>query len=436
MHIVIVGGGAAGLTAARTLERKLRRTGHSLTLVSTENVFLYQSLLSEAAGGTLEPRHVVVPLRSALQHTEIVVGEVERVDAEARLLYLRGVDGDPFELGYDQLVLTPGSRSRTLPVPGLAEHGIGFKTLGEAILLRNHVLSRLESASQRPPRDPRRRAALSFVFVGAGYAGVEAIAELEDLSRWAVRHIPRLRPDELRWVLVEARDVVLPEIASGLGEYAARELRRRGIEIRTATRLESIEAGVVRLSDGDTFAAETLVWTAGVKPEPLAALSSLPIDGSGRLRVDASLRVEGYEGVIWGAGDAAAVPDLVNGGFCPPSAQYATRQGKRLASNVLATLTSAGGGTDAGVQPFRYKALGALCSLGRYKGVAVVMGVRLRGFPAWFVARSYHLLQLPTLNRKVRVVLDWTLSLFFPRDVAALGSLYDPTQAFERAARE
>ena len=432
MHIVIVGGGAAGLTAARKLERKLGRTGHSLTLVSTENVFLYQSLLSEAAGGTLEPRHVVVPLRSALQRTEIVVGEVERVDPAARLLHLRGVDGDPFELGYDQLVLTPGSRSRTLPVPGLADHGIGFKTLGEAILLRNHVLSRLESASQRPPRDPRRRAALSFVFVGAGYAGVEAIAELEDLSRWAVRHIPQLRPEELRWVLVEAQDAVLPEIASGLGEYAARELRRRGIEIKTGTRLESIDDGVVRLSDGDTFPAETLVWTAGVKPEPLAALSELPVDASGRLRVDASLRVEGHEGVIWGAGDAAAVPDLVNGGWCPPSAQYATRQGKRLAANVLATL----GGSEAGVEPFRYKALGALCSLGRYKGVAVVMGVRLRGFPAWFVARSYHLLQLPTLNRKVRVVLDWTLSLFFPRDVAALGSLYDPTQAFERAAKE
>ena len=432
MHIVIVGGGAAGLTAARRLERTLGRTGHSLTLVSTENVFLYQSLLSEAAGGTLEPRHVVVPLRSALRRTEIVVGEVERVDPSARLLHLRGVDGDPFELGYDQLVLTPGSRSRTLPVPGLAEHGIGFKTLGEAILLRNHVLSRLESASQRPPRDPRRRAALSFVFVGAGYAGVEAIAELEDLSRWAVRHIPQLRPDELRWVLVEAQDVVLPEIASGLGEYAARELRRRGIEIKTGTRLESIEAGVVRLSDGDIFPAETLVWTAGVKPEPLAALSALPVDASGRLRVDASLRLEGYEGVIWGAGDAAAVPDLVHGGWCPPSAQYATRQGKRLAANVLATLA----GSEAGVEPFRYKALGALCSLGRYKGVAVVMGVRLRGFPAWFLARSYHLLQLPTLNRKVRVVLDWTLSLFFPRDVAALGSLYDPTQAFERAAKE
>ena len=185
MQVVIVGGGAAGLNAARGLQQRLRSGGHSLTVVSTENVFLYQSLLPEAAGGTLEPRHVVVPLRSALRHARVVVGDVERVDAGHRLLHLRGVDGDRFELPYDQLVLAPGSRSRTLPVPGLAAHGIGFKTLGEAILLRNHVLSRLEAASQRPPRDPRRRAALTFVFVGAGYAGVEALGELEDLSRWA-----------------------------------------------------------------------------------------------------------------------------------------------------------------------------------------------------------------------------------------------------------
>ncbi|MGH2538963.1 MAG: NAD(P)/FAD-dependent oxidoreductase [Actinomycetota bacterium] len=430
MHVVIVGGGAAGLTAARRLEKALHKNGHALTLVSTENVFLYQSILPEAAGGTLEPRHVVVPLRSALRRTRVVVGEVERVDAGSRVVHIRGIDGDAFELGYDQLVLTPGSRSRTLPVPGLAEHGIGFKTLAEAILLRNHVLSRLEAASQRPPRDPRRRAALTFVFVGAGYAGVEALAELEDLARWAVKHVPELRPDELRWVLVEARDGILPEIGEGLGRYAARELSARAIEIKVGTRLDSVEGGVVRLSDGGSFPAETLVWTAGVKPEPLAAYSQLPVDEQGRLRVDPALRVEGFEGVIWAAGDAAAVPDLETGGLCPPSAQYATRQGRRLASNVLAEL---GGGA---VEPFRFKALGVLCSLGRYQGVAVVMGVPLRGFPAWFVARSYHLLQLPTLNRKVRVVLDWTLSLFFPRDVAALGSLQRPTQAFERAVRE
>jgi NADH dehydrogenase len=430
MHVVIVGGGAAGLNAARGLQGPLRKAGHSLTLVSNENVFLYQSLLPEAAGGTLEPRHVVVPLRSAARHARVVVGDVERVDVANRELHLRGVDGDRFELGFDQLVLTPGSRSRTLPVPGLAQHGIGFKTLGEAILLRNHVLSRLEAASQRPPRDPRRRAALTFVFVGAGYAGVEALAELEDLGRWALKHMPEVGADEPRWVLVEARDEILPEIGGGLGAWAARELAERGIEIKTGTRLDSVEGGVVRLSDGESFPAETLVWTAGVKPEPLAANSQLPVDDHGRLRVDPALRVQGLEGVVWAAGDAAAVPDLETGGFCPPSAQYATRQGKRLAANVLATIE---GGR---VEPFRFKALGALCSLGRYKGVAVVMGVRLRGFPAWFVTRSYHLLQLPTLYRKVRVVLDWTLSLFFPRDVAALGSLHDPTDAFERAAEE
>lgn len=427
MDVVIVGGGAAGLNVARGLQRRLQRDGHRLTLISSENVFLYQSLLPEAAGGTLEPRHVVVPLRSAVRNATVIVGDVERVDVAKRLLHLRGIDGDPLEISFDQLVLTPGSRSRTLPVPGLAQHGIGFKTLGEAILLRNHVLSRLEAASQRPPRDPRRRAALTFVFVGAGYAGVEALAELEDLARWASRHIPQVRPADLRWVLVEARGEILPEIGEGLGRYAARELEERGIEIKLGTRLDSVEGGIVRLSDGESFPAETLVWTAGVKPEPLAALSELPVDDAGRLRVDAAMRVEGLEGVVWGAGDAAAVPDLVGGGLCPPSAQYATRQGTRLAENVLATIDG------RPVEPFRFKALGALCSLGRYKGVAIVMGLRLRGFPAWFVARTYHLLQLPTLSRKVRVVSDWTLSLFFPRDVAALGSLHDPTEAFEQA---
>jgi NADH:ubiquinone reductase (H+-translocating) len=428
MHVVIVGGGAAGLNAARGLQKRLRKAGHQLTLVSSENVFLYQSLLPEAAGGTLEPRHVVVPLRSAVRKARVVVGDVERVDTEHQVLHLRGVDGDRLEMRYDHLVLTPGSRSRTLPIPGLAQHGIGFKTLGEAILLRNHVLSRLEAAAQRPPRDPRRRAALTFVFVGAGYAGVEALGELEDLARWAMKHIPEIGPDEPRWVLVEAVDRILPEIAGDLGAWAARELMDRGIEIKTGTRLESIENGVVRLSDGEVFPAETLVWTAGVKPEPLARSSGLPVDDRGRLRVDAAMRVAGFEGSVWAAGDAAAVPDLLAGGFCPPSAQYATRQGKRLGANVLATIE---GGA---VEPFRFKALGSLCSLGRYRGVAVVLGVHLRGFPAWFVTRSYHLLQLPTLNRKVRVVLDWTLSLFFPRDVAALGSLHDPTEAFEEAS--
>jgi NADH dehydrogenase len=427
MDVVVVGGGAAGLNVVRGLQRRLRRDGHRLTLVSSENVFLYQSLLPEAAGGTLEPRHVVVPLRSAVRHAKVVVGSVERVDAPGRLLHLRGIDGDPLEMPFDQLVLTPGSRSRTLPVPGLAQHGIGFKTIGEAILLRNHVLSRLEAASQRPPRDPRRRAALTFVFVGGGYAGVEALAELEDLARWAVRHIPELRPGELRWVLVEARQEILPDIGEGLGRYAARELEDRGIEIKLGTRLDSVEGGVVRLSDGESFPAETLVWTAGVKPEPLAAQSELPVDDAGRLRVDAAMRVEGFEGIVWAAGDAAAVPDLVRGGLCPPSAQYATRQGSRLAANVLANIDG------RPLQPFRFRELGALCSLGRYKGVAIVLGLRLRGFPAWFVARTYHLLQLPTLSRKVRVVSDWTLSLFFPRDVAALGSLHDPTDAFEQA---
>ena len=359
---------------------------------------------------------MVVPLRSALRRARVVVGDVERVDAEHRLLHLRGVDGDRFEMPFDQLVLTPGSRSRTLPVPGLAHHGIGFKTLGEAILLRNHVLSRLEAASQRPHRDPRRRAALTFVFVGAGYAGVEALGELEDLSRWALKHMPEIGHDEPRWMLVEARDEILPEIGGDLGTWAARELAERGIEIKTGTRLDSVEGGVVRLSDGETFPAETLVWTAGVKAEPLAALSDLPIDDHGttaRRRRDAG---RGPRGRAVGGRRRCGRAGPGGGGLLPAvgavrhAAGQATRRERAGHDRGAATWSRSGS-----------RRLGALCSLGRYRGVAVVMGVHLRGFPAWFVTRSYHLLQLPTLNRKVRVVLDWTLSLFFPRDVAALG---------------
>jgi NADH dehydrogenase len=395
-------------------------------LISAENFYLFQSILPEAAGGTLEPRHVVVPLRPALRKAKVIVGEVEGVDTEARSLEVRGPAGDTFEVGYDQLVLCPGSRSRTLPIPGLAEFGIGFKTVGEAILLRNHVLARLEAGADMPEGDERRRRALTFVFVGAGYAGVEALAELEDLARAACERIPRVDPGEMRWILVEAQDRILPEIAESLASYAARELTGRGIEIHAGVRLDSAAEGVMTLSDGASFPADTLVWTAGVKPEPLARDAGLPVDEAGRLVVDATLAVRGLPGV-WAAGDAAAVPDLVTGALCPPSAQYATRQGKTIAENILAGLRG------HAPRAFRYKALGSLCSLGRYKGVAMVMGVRLRGFPAWFVARSYHLILLPTLNRRIRVLVDWTLSLFFSRDVSSLGSLHDPTGPFERA---
>ncbi|MEX0754468.1 MAG: NAD(P)/FAD-dependent oxidoreductase [Actinomycetota bacterium] len=426
MRILIVGGGSVGVFAARTLQDRLSRMGHELVLVNPENYMQYQSLLPEAAAGNIEPRHVVVPLRQALRRTRLIVGEVQRIDHERRIARIRLIDGSTRELSYEILILGPGSRSRTLPVPGLAERAVGFKTVAEAIFLRNHILGCLDLAAETS--DPQeRRAALTFVFVGAGYAGVEALAELEDLARAAARYVPTVERAHMRWILVEAGPTILPEIGASLAGYTTRALRRRGIEVFTDTRLGSATDGRMELSNGHSFDAGTLVWTAGVKPEPLAIVSGLPTDEHGRLDVDDRLRVRGVSDV-WAAGDAAAVPDPnTASGISPPTAQHATRQGKRIGRNVLAVLS----GREPA--PFRYRTLGALASLGRYKGVARVLGIRLRGFPAWFVARSYHLLMVPTFNRKVRIVFDWTVGLFFPRDLAQLGSLQAPREPFERA---
>jgi len=386
----------------------------------------YQPFLPEVASGTIDPRAVVVPLRTVLRHCEVLIGEVERVGHDERTAHVRLADGRPVAIGYDVVVLAPGSWSRVLPIPGLAEQGVGFKTVQEAIWLRNHVLSRLDVAAATD--DPeRRRAAMTFVFVGGGYAGVEALGELEDLARDALESYPGLRPDQMRWTLVEAAGSILPEIDSGLAEYALERLRARGIEVLLHTLLESAEGGTLRLSGGQVFRSDTLVWTAGVKPSPLASGSGFPVDDSGRVRTDAYLRVEGVEDA-WASGDAAAVPDRLAGGLMPPTAQHGMRQGKRLASNLVAVLE---GRTP---EPFDYRGIGAVVSLGRYKGVAVIRGVRLRGFPAWFAHRSYHLYAMPTLTRKVKIAADWTVALLFPRDLAQLGSLEHPREPFERAA--
>lgn len=427
-RILIVGGGFAGLYAAMELER-VARAGHTVTVVTAENFMQYQPFLPEVASGTIDPRAVVVPLRSVLHEARIVVAEVTALDHEAHRAQARTADGRVMTLDYDILVLTAGSWSRVLPVPGLAEHGIGFKTIQEAIYLRNHVLSRLDVAVETDDPD-RRRAALTFVFVGAGFAGVEALGELEDLARDARKAYPSLREEPMRWVLVEAGTRILPELPQDLARYAMRRLSERGIEIGLDTRLESAEGGVMRLSDGRVFAADTLVWTAGVKPSPLAALSGLPRDERGRVRVDAELRVVGLADA-WAAGDLAAVPDLTTGGTSAPTAQHALRQGRRLGRNLAGQLVE-----GSQPQPFVWRNVGGVCSLGRYKGVANIMGIKVKGFAGWFLHRTYHLWAMPTVGRRVRIALDWTIALLFPRDIAQLGSLQHPHEPFERAAGE
>ena len=404
---LVIGGGFAGGYVARLLGKR------GATIVSPENFMLYTPLLPEAASGTLEPRHVVVPLRLMCPHAELILGRATELDYERKRAHVRTDEGR-LTIEFEDVVVALGAISRTLPIPGLADHALGFKTLADAIHLRNHVLRRLEAAAAAPDEGQLRRE-LTFVFVGAGYAGVEALAELADLVRDALRYYTTLRHEPQHWVLVDAAPKILPEIPSPLGEYAARQLTGRGIDIRVSTTLKAVEPHAAVLSDGDRIPTSTVVWTAGVRANPANARFGLPLDERGRVKVELTLEVEGMPHV-WALGDGARVPNLATPGeFDPPTSQHALRQARRLAKNLAGES-----------QPYRYRMLGQVATLGRYKGIAQIPGFLLRGFPGWFVTRTYHLYQLPLLTRKLRVVADWTTALFFRRDIAELGTLGHP----------
>ena len=400
---LILGGGFAGAYVASLLGN------HGSTIVSPQNSMLYTPLLPEAAAGNLEPRHVVVPLRQMCPHAELVQGRVVSVDTSARTVSADTIAG-PAEISYDRLVVALGAVTRTFPVPGLVEHGRGFKDIADAIALRNHVLQRLEAAAAGGPDSE-----LGVVFVGAGYAGGEALAELNDLALAALRYYPSLQGVRQRWVLVDSASSILAEIPRRLGRYAAAQLRHRGIEIHVGETLVSYDGDTATLSGGTEVPARTLVWTAGVKASPLVGEFGLPLDGRGRVEVDATLRVVGCDDV-WALGDCAAVPNTRTPGRTdPPTCQHALRQARALARNLTGE-----------PQPYGYQMLGQVATLGRYKGIADVMGLHLSGFAGWFVARTYHLYALPLFTRKLRVVADWTTSLLFPRDIAELSSLEHP----------
>jgi NADH:ubiquinone reductase (H+-translocating) len=405
---LVLGGGFAGGYVARLLGK------HAATIVSPENFMLYTPMLPEAASGTLEPRHVVVPLRVMCPHAELILGRALALEPERRRVQVATEEG-LFHVGYRDLVVALGAVARTLPIPGLADYALGFKSLADAIYLRNHVLRRLEAATEAAT-DAHRRRELTFVFVGAGYAGVEALAELSDLVRDALRYYPSLRDAPQRWVLADVAKTILPEIPRRLGDYAAGQLERRGVEILTETTLESAEPHAVTLSGDRHIHTSTLVWTAGVRAHPMLVEFGLPLDERGRVRVDETLRVEGHEH-LWALGDGARVPNAATPGtFDPPTCQHALRQARRLARNLR----------DGERRPYRYRMLGQVATLGRYKGIADVLGIKFRGFPGWFITRTYHLYQLPLLSRKLRVVTDWTTSLFFRRDIAELSMLGHP----------
>jgi NADH dehydrogenase len=429
VRILIVGGGYVGMYTALGLQRRLSRGAAEINIVEPQSNMTYQPFLPEAAAGNVEPRHVVVPLRKVLRRCNVITGAVTSIDHARKAAQIQPAEGAPYEFGYDLLVVCPGSVSRILPIPGLADVGIGFKTIGEAIYLRNHVLSRLDLAASTNNADERRRA-LTFVFVGGGYAGVEAMAELEDMARYATRYFPGLDPSDMRWMMVEAASRIMPEVSVRLSAYTVDRLTERNIDVRLNTRLESAIGGHIVLSDGDEFDADTLVWTAGVKANPVLAQFGLPLDDAGRLPCSANLTVKGVSGVF-AAGDCAAVPDLSKSdphALTSPSAQHAVRQAKVLAANVAATVR---GGA---LRDYRHKYVGSVASLGLYRGVAEVYGIKLRGIVAWFMHRTYHVSRMPTFNRKVRIVADWTGALLFRREVVSLGQIQKPRSEFEQAA--
>ncbi|ACY97257.1 MULTISPECIES: NAD(P)/FAD-dependent oxidoreductase [Thermomonospora] len=432
-HILIVGGGYVGMYTALRLEKKLRRELRrgevKITVVDPQSYMTYQPFLPEAAAGNLSPRHVVTPLRRVLPHCTVLGARVTEINHAERWAIVQPVAGPPERISYDYLVMAAGSVSRTLPIPGLAEHGIGFKTIGEAIHLRNHVLAQLDIAESTRDEEIRRKA-LTFVFVGGGFAGVEALAELEDMARTAVKYYRNVSVEDMRWVLVEASDRILPEVGPDMGKWTAEQLRGRGIDVKMKTFLQSAVDGVVELSDGSRFPAGTLVWTAGVKAAPVVRHSDLPLDERGRIKATEFLTIEGLVRA-YAAGDNAAVPDLTNEGRpCAPNAQHAVRQAKVLADNIVRSLR---GKT---LKPYVHDSVGSVAGLGLYKGVAHVYGIKLKGFPAWFLHRTYHVSRVPTFNRKVRVLADWTLALIFKRETVSLGSIEQPRAEFELASRD
>ncbi|HET7325783.1 MAG TPA: NAD(P)/FAD-dependent oxidoreductase [Nocardioidaceae bacterium] len=429
-RIVVVGAGYVGMHTARRLQRRLRAGEASVTVVDPRSYMTYQPFLPEAAAGSLEPRHVVAPLRSVLDRCRVLTSTVSAIDTSRRRVRVSVPDRGEADLDYDYLVVAPGSVSKTLPVPGLADRAVGFTTLGEAIYLRNLVLSRLDLAASTTDPALRRRL-LTYLFVGGGYAGVEAFGELEEMTRFAVRrYYPDLDERWMRWLLVEAADRIMPEVSGPLAEYTVSELRGRGVEVRLQTTVETMTDGHVVLSDGTEFDADTIVWTTGVSAHPLLADSDLPTDDRGRVRCRATLAVEGQDRVF-AAGDSAAVPDLTSddpGATCAPSAQHAVRQARQLADNLLRTMRG------QPLEDYRHAYAGSVASLGLHEGVAEIHGRKLKGWPAWALHRVYHLSKMPTGNRKARILIDWILTVPFRRQVVALGELHEPRSAFAREA--
>ncbi|HEV8368862.1 MAG TPA: NAD(P)/FAD-dependent oxidoreductase [Pyrinomonadaceae bacterium] len=423
-RILILGSGFGGLYTALHLEKKLRRyTDVELTLVNRENFFLFTPMLHEVAAGDLDLTHIVNPVRKLLRRTHFFNGDIKRIDLkERRVIVAHADDHHDHELSYDYLVLALGSVTNFYNLPGLAENALTMKSLSDAIRLRSRLIKNLEDADFECACEDRSRL-LTVVVAGGGFAGVETIASVNDFVREAIEFYPKLTEAELRIVLIEATDVILPELGPQLGAYARKKLARRGVQFLMNTAVKSVSNTEVNLSDGTSLKTNMLVWTAGVSPNPLLNMLDCSKE-RGRLVTNEFLEVTDYPGV-WALGDCAAVPDQTTGKSCPPTAQHAIRQGKVVAENLVAAIN---GGRR---RRFEFKTIGALASIGKRTGVARIMGVNFSGFIAWWLWRTIYLSKLPRFEKKVRVALDWFLDLLFSKDLV---QFMDVSMRVERPA--
>jgi NADH:quinone reductase (non-electrogenic) len=427
--IVILGGGFAGVYTARALERKfLRDEEVEITLVSEENFMLFTPMLSEVPASSIEAKHIISPLRAFFRKVKFQNKEVYSIDLESRTVLASHCSAcEVSKLRFDHLVLALGSKTNFHGIPGVAEHAFPMKTLSDAMTLRNHIIDVFEHADlQENPR--AREAMLTFVVVGGGFAGVETVAELKDFAFATQSFYRNVGPREVKVLLVHSGSRILPEIDERLAAYALTKLRQRGVEVRLNTRLTRAAPSWVELGNKERIPTKSLIWAAGVQPSRLLATLPLAKTKNGTILVDEHLEVPGFPG-IWAAGDCASVPDARTGRPCPPTAQHAIREGEVVSHNIAASVR---GGTK---RPFSYKALGVLASLGRQSAVAQIWRFKFSGFFAWWLWRTIYLFKLPGLERKVRVAVDWTLDLFFRRDIVLLKAFINKKDGRTRTAQ-
>jgi NADH dehydrogenase len=420
-RILILGGGFAGAYTALSLQKALSGTPDvEVMLVSRENFVLFTPMLHEVAGSDAAATDVVQPLRKMLRHTGVLIGDIESIDLDKKQVRVQQSDlVHHRDLAYDQLVLGLGSVSNFYRTPGIEENALTMKTLGDALVVRNRAIDALELADGEPD-ETLRKAMMTVVVVGGGFAGVETVGAVNDLMRESLKFYNNLSEDMLRIVLVDAGQIILPELGESLGHYAEKQLGERGVEIRLNTAVKGYDGKEVMLGDGTKIATRIIIWTAGITPVPIVA--NLPCAKQrGHIVANEFLQVQDRPGV-WALGDCAQVPDLTNPGkFCPPTAQHATRQAPVLAHNIVATMRG------QALKPFKFKTLGLLATIGRRTGVAEIMGIQFSGIVAWWMWRTIYLSKLPGLQKKIRVAIDWLLDLVFSKDIVQLRVLPSPS---------